>query len=95
MYWKPKASYPYFGPATYTEMKWDNKTHIEYYARTLWQNKVVTERYLRHGKTCGLAKIIFPTGIVFHTDYDDGELDSRFLFSSAQQVTFKFGSILL
>ena len=28
MYWKPKASYPYFGPATYTEMKWDNKTHI-------------------------------------------------------------------
>lgn len=95
VYWKPRAEDPYFGPGIHTKCRWDTKTYQGCYAKTLWSNNVVTERYLKDNKTFGLAKVIFTTGIIFHTWYNKGEMDSWFLFSLSQKIKFKSGPVLL
>ena len=88
-YWKPNGQTPYFGFPIQTRIKCVNKTEQLYYAKTRWQNKVTTENYLVDEKICGLTKIVFPTGIVFHTNFNDGEIDSWFLFSLSPTIDTK------
>ena len=94
-YWRPNAPNPYFGPAIRTKCRRDTKTRMWCYVKTLWSNKVVTERYVPKKMTLGVLRVIFPNGIVFHTCCNNAEMDSRFLFSLSPKIKFKLGSVLL
>ena len=76
---------PIFWFPIQTRIKCVNKTEQLYYANTRWQNKVNDRKLSCGQKICGLTKIVFPTGIVFHTNFNDGEIDSWFLFYCHQQ----------
>ena len=94
IYWKPNCDTQYFGPPIKTFGRWTQNGEMTY-AKTNWPNLLSTERYFKDNKTCGLAKIIFPHDVVYHTYYNDGELNSLLLFSFHFRPLTKPKSILV
>lgn len=94
VYWKPNCTNQYFGSPVKTFGRWNEKGEL-IYAKTTWPGGLITERHMENKQTCGLAKLIFPHDILYHTHYNDGEFDSTLLFSFHFRPPVKSKSVLL
>ena len=65
------------------------------YVKTIWSDSITTERHLIGDLTIGRAKIHFLDDLVFHVQYDEGDILTDYMVMSWSQLDQKLSSSIL